>query len=140
MQHLKIYNKQHILDVTKICCFETKIGERLQTVSNPLNIASSIKQLSAKFVLFGVPEAIGVKANHRTGGTETAWLSFLQLFSNIKSNDFLCGNEILYGKPAYLHICEGATPLSTAKQDASTGKLISYLVSNFVKGILQQSA
>jgi formiminoglutamase len=36
-------------------------------------------------------------------------------------------------KPAYLHICEGATRLSDGRTDATSGKLISYLVSDFVK-------
>lgn len=39
----------------------------------------------------------------------------------------------LDAKPAYLHICEGATRLADGKMDESTGKLISYLVSDFVK-------
>ena len=38
----------------------------------------------------------------------------------------------------YLHICEGATHLATGQQDFRTGKLISYLVSDFMKGILQK--
>jgi formiminoglutamase len=36
-------------------------------------------------------------------------------------------------KPAYLHICEGATRLSDGRTDSTSGKLISYLVSDFVK-------
>jgi formiminoglutamase len=36
-------------------------------------------------------------------------------------------------KPAYLHICEGATRLSDGRSDATSGKLVSYLVSDFVK-------
>ena len=35
-------------------------------------------------------------------------------------------------KCAYLHICEGATQLSDGRKDESMGKLISYLVSDFV--------
>ena len=38
-------------------------------------------------------------------------------------------------KPAYLHICEGATVLSDGRSDESTGKLLSYLVSDFIKAI-----
>jgi formiminoglutamase len=38
-------------------------------------------------------------------------------------------------KPAYLHICEGATRLSDGRTDATSGKLVSYLVSDFVKAI-----
>jgi formiminoglutamase len=36
-------------------------------------------------------------------------------------------------KPAYLHICEGATRLTDGRTDPNTGKLISYLISDFVK-------
>lgn len=38
-----------------------------------------------------------------------------------------------HAKPAYLHICEGATQLVNEQKDALTGKLISYIVSDFVK-------
>ena len=40
-------------------------------------------------------------------------------------------------KVAYLHISEGATQLSDGRRDESTGKLISHLVSDFVKESLQ---
>jgi formiminoglutamase len=36
-------------------------------------------------------------------------------------------------KTAYLHICEGATLLSDGRRSETTGKLVSYLVSDFVK-------
>jgi formiminoglutamase len=36
-------------------------------------------------------------------------------------------------KIAYLHICEGATKLENGEISSSTGKMISYLVSDFVK-------
>jgi formiminoglutamase len=36
-------------------------------------------------------------------------------------------------KTAYLHICEGATHLQDGRKNDSTGKLISYLVSDFIK-------
>jgi len=42
----------------------------------------------------------------------------------------LCAAHV---KAAYLHICEGATRLSSGKTNDLTGKLISYLVSDFVK-------
>jgi formiminoglutamase len=40
-----------------------------------------------------------------------------------------------HARAAYLHICEGASQLSDGRKDESTGKLISYLVSDFVKGM-----
>ena len=38
-------------------------------------------------------------------------------------------------KAAYLHICEGAAQLPDGRKDETTGKLISYLVSDFIKGM-----
>lgn len=39
-----------------------------------------------------------------------------------------------HAKPAYLHICEGAAQLMDGRKDALTGKFISYVVSDFIKG------
>jgi formiminoglutamase len=95
IQHLKIYNKQDLLSLTRLRKFETKLGERLQVAGNAASLADSIQQSQADYVLLGIPEDIGVKANYGTGGSDTAWLSFLQSFVNIQSNDFLDGNDIL---------------------------------------------
>ena len=38
-------------------------------------------------------------------------------------------------KPAYLHICEGSTHLNDGQTDRKTGKLISYLVTDFIKAM-----
>lgn len=40
-------------------------------------------------------------------------------------------------KVAYLHICEGAVQLSDGRKNELTGKLISYLVSDFIKELMQ---
>jgi formiminoglutamase len=40
---------------------------------------------------------------------------------------------------AYLHLCEGAIKLENGLEDPSTGKLLSYLLSDFVKGVLDRS-
>ena len=95
MQHLKIYTKQDVLEYTNIRRFETKLGERLQVVSNPKNIEESLQNTAARYVIVGVPEDIGVKANLGVGGSDTAWKPFLQAFLNSQSNDFLSGEEIL---------------------------------------------
>ena len=39
-------------------------------------------------------------------------------------------------KVAYLHICEGAAELSDGRISESTGKLISYLVLDFLKALI----
>jgi formiminoglutamase len=95
MQHLKVYGKQDILSLTKLRKFETKLGERLQVIHDPSALAVSIQQSTARYVLVGIPEDIGDKANYGSGGADSVWLPFLQSFLNIQSNDFLDGSELL---------------------------------------------
>lgn len=49
----------------------------------------------AKYILLGIPEDIGVRANFGTGGTDSLWIPFLTSFLNIQSNDFMTGDEVL---------------------------------------------
>lgn len=95
MQYFKCYTKEEILSMTHIRRFETKLGERLQAISDPKNLELSLEKSSARFVIVGVPEDIGVKANYGIGGAGTVWKPFLEAFVNIQSNDFLEGSEIL---------------------------------------------
>ena len=94
INHFKKYSKQDILALVKLRRFETKLGERVQTLGDPNEVPESISALPSKYVVFGIPEDIGVQANYGTGGTSTAWMAFLQSFLNIQSNDFLIGEEI----------------------------------------------
>src|SRR5215203_3454885 len=94
LTHFRTYTKQDILSLVKLRRFETKMGERVQVLGDTADIVNSIKSLSTKYVVLGIPEDIGVQANYGTGGTSTAWLSFLQSFLNIQSSDFFTGDEI----------------------------------------------
>jgi formiminoglutamase len=67
----------------------------VQVLGTPQNLEQELASSPAKFVILGVPEGIGVKANLGIGGADTAWVPFLQAFLNIQSNDFLLGDNIL---------------------------------------------
>lgn len=95
MQHFKFYNKQDVLYFTKIRRFETKLGELVKVPVSAEKLESALEQPAIKYVLFGIPEDIGVRANGGIGGTDSCWNSFLSSFLNIQSNDFLGGEEIL---------------------------------------------
>jgi len=94
LAHFKIYTKQDILSLVRLRRFETKLGERVNVLMDANDIVDSIKDLTAKYVVIGIPEDIGVQANYGTAGAGTAWLSFLQSFLNIQSNDFFEGSEV----------------------------------------------
>jgi formiminoglutamase len=95
MSHFKFYTKQDVLSLTRIRRFETKLGERIRVLADADNLEASLQSSPAAFVLLGIPEDIGVKANMGIGGTDSAWLSFLQAFLNVQSNDFFEGSNIL---------------------------------------------
>lgn len=95
MKHFKFYTKEDILSLTKVRRFETRVGERLQYLKTDGEWPDVLQQSPAKYVVVGIPEDIGVRANYGIGGTTTAWLSFLSAFLNCKSNDFLPGDNIL---------------------------------------------
>jgi formiminoglutamase len=94
MRHLKVYNKQDVLSLTRLRKFETKLGERVQIVRSG-DLEHALRESTAKYVLFGVPEDLGAKGNFGIGGADTLWIPFLQSFLNIQSNDFFDGGEIL---------------------------------------------
>lgn len=95
MKHFTFYTRQDILTLTKLRRFETKLGENLQVISDKQQLENSLRQSTARYVVFGIPEDIGVRANYGIGGADSAWTPFLAAFLNIQSNDFLGGEEIL---------------------------------------------
>ncbi|MEO6547925.1 MAG: formimidoylglutamase [Ferruginibacter sp.] len=95
MKHFKFYTREDILSITHVRRFETKLGERIANIPPGNEWLENLQQSNAKYILIGVPEDIGVKANYGTGGSDTVWLPFLTAFLNIQSNDFLPGEDIL---------------------------------------------
>ena len=95
MKHFKVYDKKDVLSLTRVRRFETKLGERIQCADPHGEWPQVIQQTSARFILLGIPEDIGVKANLGQGGADTNWYPFLHAFLNTQSNDFLSGEEIL---------------------------------------------
>ena len=95
MKHFKFYSKKDILSLTKVRKFETRLGERIQYLKEGTDWPEGLQQSSAKYVLVGIPEDIGIKANMGVGGADTNWLPFLTDFLNLQSNDFLTGENVL---------------------------------------------
>jgi formiminoglutamase len=95
MQHFNFYKAEHHLAFTKTRPGETKLGEVLPAITNDKRWKDELKKSTSRFVIFGIPEDIGVKANFGTGGTSTAWPAFLAAFLNIQHNTFLVAEDIL---------------------------------------------
>jgi formiminoglutamase len=93
--HFKAYSKSDVLAHTKIRRFVTRVGERVQVCNPGEDIQAALSRTSAKYIVFGIPEDIGIRANMGLGGADTAWKPFLSAFTNLQSNDYFTGEEVL---------------------------------------------
>jgi len=95
LSHFKSYNKKDILSLTRLRKFETKLGECVCCGADATEITETISQTKAEYIVIGIPEDIGVKANMGKGGADSSWFPFLDAFLNIQSNDFFTGKNVL---------------------------------------------
>ncbi len=95
MKHFKFYSKEALQSLTNKRPFEIKLGERIHAISDTKNWKEALKYSTAKYIIAGIPEDMGVKANLGIGGAATVWQPFLSSFLNIQSNEFLTGEDIL---------------------------------------------
>ncbi len=96
MNHLVIYTKQDLLNETRIRDNETKVGENMQVLPDEGNtLLERLQKSTARFVLLGLPEDIGVRANYGRGGAYSAWKPALFSLLNVQSNIFGDGSNMM---------------------------------------------
>ncbi len=93
MKLIQLYNKTTILNITRTRTNETKIGESVFCIANTNQWQQELQASVCKFVLIGIPEDIGVRANFGRGGAHTAWKPALESFVNQQSNSFFSGED-----------------------------------------------
>lgn len=87
-----------ISDLAKITNYrngEIKFGEKMQTVPKDQDASAFLKNCKAQYVVFGIPEDIGIRANFGRPGAASAWESAIKSIANIQSNSFCKGDQIL---------------------------------------------
>lgn len=92
---LSIISNTELKQLVRVRKDEIKLGERVQTINPFANLISELNNSSAKYVLLGLPEDIGVRANLGRGGAYSAWQPALNTILNTQSNDTLTGEELL---------------------------------------------
>src|SRR5690554_5149294 len=100
MENFDYFNKNQANEILSIRAGERKLGEKLQYInSKETNLSLSelfkaLKEIPAKYIIFGVNEFIGVQANLGTSGEKHTWQLFLKNFLNIQHNKFLKGSNM----------------------------------------------
>lgn len=84
MKNLKIYKPADVESLISRRKGEVKFGENIQFVEK----VEKLHKLPSKYVLLGVPEDIGVRANFGKPGASNAWRSLLKSLMNIQVNRF----------------------------------------------------
>lgn len=93
MKFVKIYNEETLNGITRYRAGEEKIGEKINYFSE--NWKVEIKDVTSNFVILGIAEDIGVRANYGRGGSHTAFKPALESFLNQQANDFLNPQSIM---------------------------------------------
>jgi len=94
MGSLHVATRSHIDHLINKRPGETKLGEQVQVVHAD-NWQEELKNSSAKFVLLGIPEDIGVRANYGVGGAHTIWEPALKAILNVQHTNKLKGEDLL---------------------------------------------
>ncbi len=91
--HFNTLDKKSLFEFISQRSGEKKLGESL-FVGSDYGMAE-LKDCPAKYVLLGIPEDIGPRANYGQAGARSAWTAFLGKFLNMQSNAYLSGEEVL---------------------------------------------
>lgn len=94
MNSLKVLSLNEITPLVSKRSGENKLGEIVEFLTSPLNFNTALNNSTAKFVLLGIPEDIGVAANFGQRGAANMWSAFLGKWLNIQSNTFNDGSLI----------------------------------------------
>lgn len=81
--NLQLFSREDLDNLISKRTGEIKLGSTLTTKIN-----------DAKFVILGVEESIGPKANFGKSGSENGFDAFLSAFLNMQSNESLSGEKI----------------------------------------------
>ncbi len=92
MNHFTFITPEYIAAITATRAGETKFGEQVRIIND--NHWQALAEDPATFVLLGIPEDIGVKANYGIGGTPTLWEPALKALLNIQETDKAGGGDL----------------------------------------------
>jgi formiminoglutamase len=95
MENLIPFTSIDLGKVTNHRSGEIKFGEKMLTVPKGEDTVQFLQVCKAKFVLFGIPEDIGIRANSGRPGASSAWESAIKSIANIQHNRFCKGSQLL---------------------------------------------
>jgi formiminoglutamase len=116
LDHIKAYDKDILSQLVRHREGETRIGDEVSLTGHDLQ--KFLADSNCRFVLLGIPEDIGVRANHGRGGASSAVHPAMESFLNLQSNAFMHGKDIaLLGEVATQDLLDKAGKLAGTKDE-----------------------
>jgi formiminoglutamase len=94
MDYFRVATRAYLDSLTNKRPHEAKLGEHVQIV-NPENWEEDLRNSRAKYVILGIPEDVGVRANYGIGGTHTLFEPALKALLNVQHTNMLNGECML---------------------------------------------
>ncbi|NRT15935.1 formiminoglutamase [Flavobacterium sp. 28A] len=95
MEKLVPFTPSDLAKVTNHRSGEIKFGEKMMTIPKGTDPLLFLEETEAKYVILGIPEDIGIRANYGRPGAASAWKSAITNIANIQHNRFCKGSQIL---------------------------------------------
>lgn len=94
---LIVYDELSVSAVTRKRAGEVKLGEKVLALpwGSRDHWQEALSVCPARYILLGLPEDIGVRANFGRGGAYSAWQPAFATLMNIQSNHLFYGGELL---------------------------------------------
>jgi formiminoglutamase len=95
MENLISFKQSDLSKITSFRNGEVKFGEKMIIVPKDEDVFEFLKRSEAKYVILGIPEDVGIRANLGRPGAKSAWESAIQSIANIQHNRFCKGSQII---------------------------------------------
>lgn len=140
MNKLVLFNNSDLKKLLNKRSGESKFGEHIKTLSSISNIYEQLENLDVSYVIIGLPEDIGVFANHGKSGTCKTWNVAIKFLLNIQNNEFTKANQVLV--LGYLDFTTELLTVSklnpSKKKDILKARKIVKKIDTYVTFIIQQ--
>ena len=95
MEKLLPFTKHDLAKITNHRSGEIKFGEKMHTVPKDVDPITFLSNCDAQYVILGIPEDIGIRANYGRPGAASAWVSAIKSIANIQHNRFCKGSNLI---------------------------------------------
>lgn len=142
MHHFKFYSPAYIKKLTRKRDGETKVGNKVQCMPEDADVEKFLAESKAKFVLLGIPEDIGVRANYGRTGAQTAWMPALENILNLQHNSFFKTEDLMVlGEVDMDDLMEQSKGLGKSDRDIEKlRKLVEFIDARVIENVEMISA